>query len=73
MRYIGVCIIIAFAVFWFGFLGYFINQDSNKKEMERLELQIKKEQLKQLRLENLNKMLELDIEGVTDDVLRESN
>lgn len=51
---------ISIIMLWFGFIAYVLSQETNKEEIEKIELQIKKEQLKQLRLENFNKMIELE-------------
>lgn len=63
-------ITVSILILWFGFLAHLLSQKTIKDEIERVDLQIKKEQLRQLR-ENVNKMIEL--EGESDDVLRESN
>ena len=53
-------ITVSIIMIWFGFLAYMLSQKTVKEEIEKIELQIKKEQLKQLRLENFNKGLELE-------------
>lgn len=53
-------ITVSIIMIWFGFLAYMLSQKMVKEEIEKIELQIKKEQLKQLRLENFNKELELE-------------